>query len=118
KYDKDVLVETWVTPPPDYAEKVKELQGKERDAFFRKWATQRAQYRVVHGVYILVCTNPTYLYVEITPKGRPALDTQPRDRIRAALISEFRDERFDEGLLAAVKVVEEKLAKAAKASEK
>src|SRR5437762_49110 len=48
KYDKDLLVETFMTVPDDKAEKVKAMSREEREKFFSEWARQRAEKAVVN----------------------------------------------------------------------
>jgi uncharacterized membrane protein YgcG len=112
KYGKDVLVETFPSVPADQVEKVKKMKGEELAKFFYKWAEDRAKARVVNGVYILVCKQPTRLETFITRKARGTLDSKFRKKLRETLLEEFRDKRFDEGLAAGVKLVKEQLAKA------
>ena len=79
KYDRDVLIETYPTPPADHIDKVKAMNGKERDAFFNNWSLERAKFRVVHGLYILLCKEPRALYIEMSPapEGVPARGAHP-----------------------------------------
>src|SRR5947208_455909 len=58
KYKRDVLIETYATPPADQVDKIKAMEPKEVAAYFEKWAEERADQRVVHGVYILLCQEP------------------------------------------------------------
>jgi hypothetical protein len=57
----------------------------------------------VNGVYILVCKNPSYVYVE-----RLGIADLPEDlgsRLRSLLINSFKDKKFDDGLTKAVDMV-------------
>src|SRR5262249_54827371 len=98
--------------PADEVENFKKMDKKEERAkFFEKWALDRAKFRAVNGVYVLICKEPTYLYVEVTPKARTVFNKETRDKIREVLLTEFKDKRFDAGLLGAVKVVHDRLEK-------
>jgi hypothetical protein len=98
----DLLVETIETPPKD-ADKAKGSSGEERAKFFKQLADERVKAERLGGVYVLVCRNPTYLYVEVTPgSGLPA---KLRDDVRQALLSSFKEKKFDEGLTKAVELV-------------
>src|SRR5258708_1959376 len=114
KYDKDLLVETFMTVPDDKAEKVKAMSRDEREKFFREWARQRAEKAVVNGVYVLVTKEPAHVHVEIAGKAGSALTPAVREKIVERLLEDFRAKKFDEGLQGAVKLVQEKLASAGK----
>jgi hypothetical protein len=116
KYDRDLLIETFATVPggEDERDKVKRMDAKEKSEYFRKWAIKRAETAVVNGVYILVCKDPTNFQIQITKKGRTAFDRQSFMKLRETILDEFRDKRFDEGLLAGVKFVRDQFAAAAK----
>jgi uncharacterized membrane protein YgcG len=109
KYDRDVLVETFVTVPDTHKEKVKAMSPKERNEFFRSWANDRIQTNVVNGVYILVCADPTYVRIEITAKAQSVFDRAVYEKLGKLLLGQFKMKNFDAGLLAAVKFIRAKL---------
>jgi len=111
KHDLDLLIETYPTVPADQVEKVKALDGKARSEFFTHWAEERVKERVVNGVYILICQEPRYLKVEISGRGRKAFTPADRDRIFKAIRTEFAAGRFEDGLHAAIRLVEQHLSK-------
>jgi uncharacterized membrane protein YgcG len=108
KYDMDLLIETYMTAPPDQMEKLKSSR-EERGKFFHTWAVDRAQALVVKGIYILVCKEPAHLQVEITPKLRTIFDNRTRDRLVEILLSEFQKKHYDQGLESAINFVNERL---------
>jgi uncharacterized membrane protein YgcG len=108
KYDKDLLIETVAGVPADQAERVKDMSAAERDKFMRNWAEDRADAAVVRGVYILVVKDPAHLQIVVTRKS--GLTDKARRELRDLLVKDFREKRYDEGLEAAVKYVQEKLA--------
>ena len=110
KHDKDLFIETHETVPADQIEKVKTMSREERLKFFEDWAKSRIQQRAVNGVYVLICKEPTILFVEVSPKARSAFDGAARTKLRDQLIEDFRDKHYDEGLANAVKLAREKLA--------
>jgi hypothetical protein len=114
KYDKDLLVETFAGVPEAQKEKVAAMSRAERSNFVRAWARERAQANVVHGVYVLVCRSPAQLYVEVTPRGRAAIDEEARKKLIETLATNFQEQKFDEGLQAAVKFVRDRFAAALK----
>ena len=111
KYDRDVLIETYPTPPADQLDKFKELDAKERQTFFNKWALERAQFRVVRGLYILLCKEPHAIYIKVSPNSRKVFTDEFCDQLRLEMGKEFRKDRFDEGLTAGLHFIEERLAK-------
>jgi uncharacterized membrane protein YgcG len=114
KYAKDLLFETFPSVPEAQKEKVKSMSREERAKFFETWAKERAEAAVVNGVYILVCTDPSYLRVEVTPKALHVFPKPVSDKLIETLVSNFQKKEFDKGLLAAVQFVQEKLAGASK----
>ena len=118
KYDRDLLIETFAAVPGDQTERLKAMSREERDKFFLNWAQDRAEAAVVHGVYVLICKDPSHLeVVGRTPSSkrmrvRSELDKQAFEKLRDLLLKDFRDKHYDEGLQAAVNFVEEKLAAA------
>ncbi|HZT78893.1 MAG TPA: TPM domain-containing protein [Gemmataceae bacterium] len=110
RQNTDLLVETFPAPPGDQAEKVKAMSREERAKFFAKWAEERAEARVVRGVCILVCKEPPHVEYYITPPARGRFSDADKAKLRNLLVTEFREKRYDDGLLAAVKFVREKLA--------
>jgi uncharacterized membrane protein YgcG len=113
KYDKDLLLETFMTVPGDQTDKVKGMSSEERGRFFQNWAEERSKAKVVNGIYILVCKEPSYLRLVVTPKAHGVFDKAAQDQLSKLLLTNFREKKFDEGLVAAVKFVREKLAAAA-----
>jgi hypothetical protein len=99
----DFLVETFEKPPKGDAEKVRAMSPAEKEKFFLQLAQERAKAEKVSGVYVLVSKDPSYLYVDVTTNSGLAADTATK--VRAALINNFKDKKFDEGLAQAVKVV-------------
>ncbi len=112
KYGKDLLIETFAAIPGDQAERVKAMSAQERAKFFRNWATDRAEARVVHGVYILICKEPPRFEIIVTEDTRSAINAQAAAELRKVLLKSFREKHFDEGLQEAVDYVRNKLAEA------
>lgn len=112
KYDRDVLIETFETPPGEGGDKVKELDAQGREAFFEKIALQRAKFRVVHGLYVLVCKEPRFLFIEVSPRARKVFTDDVRKQLFGVFRNEFAKGHFDEGLTDALRFIEERLAKA------
>ncbi len=111
KYDREILVETFPTPPEGMADKVKAMNKDERTKFFKEWAQERVKAENVNGLYVLVCREPAHLYAEVAgAKARAVLDEEYTKRIIAKLLATFREKEFDKGLATAVQMVRERLA--------
>lgn len=106
---RDLLIETHETVPMADVEKVKGMSREDRQKYFKKWAETRAEQRLVRGVYILICKEPTMIYVEVTAKARNVIDDSARNKLRDKLVDDFRAKNFDDGLANAVKFVKDRL---------
>jgi uncharacterized membrane protein YgcG len=116
KYTQDVLIEAYDTVPTDQAEKLKGLDAAGRAEFFKKWAAERARERAVNGIYVVISREPRYVYsdayyTEGFSRERRLLSSAVARKVSEALIGHFKEKRFDEGLSAAVGVVERHLQK-------
>ena len=99
----DFLIETFDTPPKGDAEKVKAMSAADREKFFRDLVRERIKFLKLSGAYVLVCKSPTYLYVDVTDdSGFPA---ETSKKVREALLSAFKEKKFDDGLAKAVQIV-------------
>jgi hypothetical protein len=99
----DLLVETIPAPPKGDAEKVRGMSAMDREKYFREIVQERTKAEKVAGVYILVCKNPTFLYVERS--GDVDLPPDLGSRLRTYLLASFREKKFDDGLTKAVEMV-------------
>ena len=79
------------------------MSAAEKQKFFHELARDRAKELKVSGVYVLITRNPTYLYVEVPTMG--FLTDDEVKKAQQALMSNFKDKKFDEGLAQAVQVV-------------
>jgi hypothetical protein len=113
KFGRDLLVETYPGVPDDQAEKVKEMSREEKAKFFADWCRQRIREKEVNGLLILVCRQPTYLYVEPSPGARNVFDKEAVKELVDTLMERFRAKEFDQGLADAVRLVRERLERAA-----
>jgi uncharacterized membrane protein YgcG len=114
KYDRDILIETFASVPEGDADKLKAADKAERAEYFLSWAKDRVAQRAVNGVYVLICKEPRYLRVGVVEKQPHLFPGGFRDAVEEALMKEFRESHFDEGLEKTIQLVEEKLAKQVK----
>lgn len=92
----DLQIETFDAPPKSTAEKVKAMSTDQKEKYFHEVVTERVKEEKLNGVYILICKNPTYLYVGTT--GDAAFPSSAGSTIRQTLLSSFREKKFDAGL--------------------
>jgi S1-C subfamily serine protease len=109
RFGRDLLIETYLGVPEGDAEKVRGLKGEKRAAYFRDWTRRRAQAEGVNGITVLICRDPTYLYVNVSESARPVFDEAAEKRMRNELLTKFHERHYDEGLLGAIRIVREKL---------
>jgi len=112
KHGRDVLIETFGTVPTADAEQVERMDNEKRSAYFKQWAKARIQQRVVNGVYVMICKEPRYLYVEVheetkSPKFAPNTWSVLEETIR----TELKANRFDAVLEQSLRQVEAQLSK-------
>jgi hypothetical protein len=103
----DFMIETVATPPKSTVEAVKAMRPSERIAFFRELASSHIKKFQVDGVYILICKSPGFAYVEVTKDALAAFPDGFRKKLEEAMFKAFNNNKFDDGLLAAVKLVSE-----------
>lgn len=98
----DLFIETVMTPWKGDAEKIKAMTPAEREKFFRELADERAKEVKLKGVYVLVCKNPSSLYVIVPDPSEfpPGYAT----KVKTALLDAFKEKKFDEGLQKAIDI--------------
>jgi hypothetical protein len=109
RFGRDVLVETYSSPPDD-ADRVKAMSPDERLNFFRDWARKRMREERINGVMILICRNPSTLYVAVSERARGVVTPDQEKAIHGALLSAFREKKYDDGLLNALRLVRDAFA--------
>jgi hypothetical protein len=109
KYDREILVETFREPPDGKAEKVAAMSAEERARFFREWANDRARAAKVNGLYVLICREPSHLYLESVGSARKVLDEAYTKKIVEKVLVKFREKKYDEGLDTAIDMVRDRL---------
>jgi hypothetical protein len=110
RYGRDLLIETYPTVPADDADRVKSMSREERLAYFRDWARKRTQAEHLNGVMILICRNPSILYVNVSPSAARVVTADEEKAIHGALLTAFKDNKYDDGLTEAVRLVRQAFA--------
>jgi hypothetical protein len=96
----DFFVETVMTPWKGDVDKIKAMKPDEREKFFRELAEERGKEVKLHGVYILVCKNPRFLYLHVPDPSEfpPGYGT----KVKTAMLDSLRNDKFDEALQKAI----------------
>jgi hypothetical protein len=108
RFQKDVFLETLKTIPPSWRGK---YDPKDRQDFFRKLLSARAEQKNLDGVYILLCRRPRWFQIgadRLTEKK--SFSKVMQDRVRKVLEERFAKEDYDKGLLELLAIVEQALA--------
>lgn len=108
-YKQDLLIETFAAIPEELKGKYDE---KAKSAFFENWARQRYNREGVSGISLLLCRQPQYLFVEMgKDTEKRAFTPANRKELVTVITSRFKQQEFDQGLLAGVNFVRETLDK-------
>src|SRR5262249_38328251 len=89
----------------------------ERKRFFFTWSEQRADAIAINGVYLFLCRTPRHFGFRVTPKAISAFGVSAVEELRSALAEDLHGNRYDDGLLGAIKFVRERLVAYGQASE-
>jgi uncharacterized membrane protein YgcG len=104
KYKKDVVVETLAELSEEQKKKMKD---EKESKFFITLALARLKELGVNGIYVLICKSPRFLQIEMDPGTRKTVFTnKDRAKAREAFFKQFREEKFDAGLMEALDVIE------------
>src|SRR5205823_2513848 len=94
---KEVVVETFRTPPPGHARQVEAMNPAERDRFFAAWIADRQKAINVDGIFLLACKQPARVEVGVgSETAKKALLPADQDKLRGLLIEDFRGKRYDD----------------------
>jgi uncharacterized protein len=108
RHKKELLVETFDKPPADVAATL-EKAGKdtaERNSLFERWARERAREKKINGIYVLITRTPPHLQVEVgNETAEKAFTVENRNRLAEIMLREFKEKRYDEGLVKGVEYV-------------
>jgi len=96
----DFLIETVESLPKADVEKLKAMKAPEREKYYSDYTDARSKELKLNGVYIIVSKTPATLYVHISKSADFPQDFGPR--LRSALIMNFVDKKFDQGLQKAI----------------
>ena len=101
----DLLIETYPTVPGSDADKLRAMTPADREKFLKEFAAGRTKAEKVVGLYVVVNRNPGSLYVDRTEAAAGKISEEAVNRVKQALLTAFREKKFDEGLATALQVV-------------
>jgi len=110
RFERDVVVETYPRVPAGDVNKVRDMNREERNKYFRDWASQRLRSEAINGALILICKEPTHLEVRFSERVRSTFSDKDTQKLVDTLIARFREKKFDDGLLEAIRYIRDKLA--------
>jgi hypothetical protein len=109
RFKVEVVIETFADIPE---EKKAGYKPEQKAAFFKRWAESRAVDQGVKGIYMLVCKDPAYLYMEPDQAVRRKTFTlDDRTALVKKVRQDFGDKKFDDALSEVVNTVESTVAK-------
>jgi S1-C subfamily serine protease len=97
----DFVVETF-EPPAEEAGKLKAMTAMEKAKYFHARSDRRVDADKLSGIHVQVCTAPKYVYVRETASVVGALPKGFAIALRDAILAEFKEKRYDDGLNRAV----------------
>ena len=104
KYKKDVVVET---VPALTADQEKKLKEEGATKFYGKLANDRAKELGLNGIYIYLSKKTHYLQIYMDPATqKKAFTASNRTTLRDKILTQFKEDEFDGGLLDGLKEIE------------
>lgn len=92
----DFVVETAASPSKGDPDKLAAMKPAEREKFFKEFTDARAKELNLKGVHVFVSKKPETLYVHVSQAADLPKDFGPK--LKAALVANFKDKKFDQGL--------------------
>lgn len=128
RFGKGLILATFKTPPEEQARAINFDDARMRKKFFNDWIERNSAKAHLDGIYVLICEKPMFIQMVVSPPETEQVFTSLNQRrLRELLIDRLQPanpnqglfNRFlnsvrkkrknDDGLLAAVDYVEEKL---------
>jgi hypothetical protein len=103
----DLLIETLPTPPKADVEKVKAMTKEEREKFFKEYAVERSKEEKISGIYIVICKNPGFVYIDISGPAASSFPGGFGSKLTNNILGSFKDKKFDPGLTEALQLIME-----------
>lgn len=103
--DIDFQVETIATAPRGDAAKLRALPAAEREKFFKEFAKERCKSEKLSGIYVMVCRNPGFLWIEMMGDGGAKFPAGFGSKLTSIMLTAFKDKKYDEGLTEAIQAI-------------
>ena len=104
---KDVVMETFTAAPAKWKDALTGPNGKKA---LEDWAAERAKERKVNGVYILMCKDPRGSRSKRASETRKkAFTLADADKLFTVFRDQFKDGKFDDGLIAGLRFTQEQM---------
>jgi S1-C subfamily serine protease len=101
----DVVIETFESPPKGDLTTLRAMTAADRRAYYNELAEERETAKGVKGVYVLMTKDPRTIVVYVTPDSPVTYPKGFSDAVYKALVAEFKNEKFDDGLRKAVDLI-------------
>jgi WD40 repeat protein len=111
RYNRDLVIETFLTLPDGNSEKVKAMSDMDRKDFFGRLVQDRMREERVNGVYVFYCLNPGLLTSQQSDERDAVLDNAAWDKFLDGMMALVKEQKNDEALEFAVTFVGTALAK-------
>lgn len=109
KHGVEVRVETFASPPDDQAERVKSMSSRERGQYFQDLLKRLARERQAHGIFILICREPSHLRMGVSKElHQRGFTDSDRDAAVNAMMAAFKDKDYDRGLMSALESIRDR----------
>jgi uncharacterized membrane protein YgcG len=102
----DVMVETFATLPPDIQSQYNE---QNRLQLLSNWSSQRYAANNLHGVYMLICREPSNVYVRSGPEVQGRMNSTSDTDIATLMGNDLRAGQPDQGLSASLGLIDSTL---------
>ena len=109
KKDVEVIVETFKSAPADWVEKAKKATPDERQLMFREFVESRLKAEKSDGMMVLICLEPRMISVQIPERVRKLYPDKTAQKVGDILIKAGKDKKFDDGLIEALKLLQDSL---------
>lgn len=106
-----VTIETFETVSAGRRAEFEKMSASEKNRFYSEWLEQRARKQRAEGLFILVTKEPRHVQVGVSSRLRAAgfTDAAKQDVLQT-LLADFKENRYDSGLTAALEKVERRYA--------
>jgi uncharacterized protein len=109
-YNRDMVVSTYETLPPQKAEIAKKMDAQAREGFFATWVIEMMRLDKVKDVFVVVCKDPAHVQIALGPDMMQiVLSPEDQGKFRDLIVHAFQAKKYDQGLLDGVQFIRAKL---------